>query len=167
MKGITDISVTFSGPDPEVARVSADWKDSEGRYHVWFDPNSRTLHTSVGFGKFHKEGTIYKNPLVEPGQPGYFDTRKLDAASPKNQRILEFVFETINREGLIAKARVAAEQREKERLEAVRVERVARRRDDFRRLLSEMDEQDHEEMMKMVFAQLSTSDLDDLRSRVA
>lgn len=113
MKGITKITVTMHGL--VVERASAGWESGDARFHVWFDPVTRTVEPGHAFGKSDAR-LIYKNSTADHGQPGYFPTRKLDADSPGNVAILEHVFETINREGLIAKARAA--KKEAARVEA-------------------------------------------------
>lgn len=99
-------------------RWAASWDVvGEGRYHVWFDAKTRQIETDWRGPGRGKLPILYKNPPagVKPGHPGYFPTRKLDASSPGNEATIKLVFEVIDRDGLIEKARIAYREREEKR----------------------------------------------------
>lgn len=157
MKGISNIHVTVSLLGTSAA---ACWNEGDARFHVWFDPKTRA--PSVAGGRT----LIYKNPLCERGQPGFFDTRKLRAESPRNQAILEHVFETINRDGLVAAAYCAAELAAAEEKRQLEAKAQAERRDEFRRLLAHQWEHDREELLDALSETLCMDDLDALQARL-
>lgn len=74
------------------------------RYHVWFDTET-----------FKVDPTLYHNPPegLKYGEEGYFRTRKHRIDSVFGKGMVEALFETMNREGLIGKAR--REQQEEDR----------------------------------------------------
>ena len=97
---ITGIHV--DGLNDQRTRAAAGWQDGEARYHFWFDLKTRTiegLHFTDG------KPTIYKNSLVtESREPGYFNTRYIDATKKKNVAIIAAVWDEINAKELIGKA---------------------------------------------------------------
>ena len=81
-----------------LGKAAASWETGEAVFHVWFDVETQVLEKNRA-GK----SVIYKNPLN--GRD--FNTRHLKAE--KHARTLKYVFEVINREGLIANARIGEE----------------------------------------------------------
>lgn len=74
--------------------------DMDGaRFHLWID-GVTLQHT----------GTLYKNPplRVERGTPGHFEPKSLNPAAKAHAPVVAELFATIERDGLIAKARAAA-----------------------------------------------------------
>lgn len=130
MKGITNIRVgnLRTNGREDYALGSAEWEQGGCRFHVGFDLKTKKIERGIGTNQ--RGGTIYKNPLhgVMRRDPGYFDTRKLDATAPKNVAILAYVFAEIARDCLIDIAIAKAEEKEAERLkvsaEAARIERM-------------------------------------------
>lgn len=78
-------------------RAAASWNLDGARYHVWFD--LETKQVEAGY-------VLYKNPPLDVSSrdPGFFNTRKLDADSPSNAKVIERVFAEIEERGLIAAA---------------------------------------------------------------
>ena len=119
MKGIRNIHVDSIDSRGQAAAV---WETDEAMFHVWFDIGTKDIQKNYSTGK----STIYKNPLVEPKRPGYFDTRHLNAE--KHGKTLKYVFDVINQDGLIAKATEVEKEKERKRqaesLEYERQERI-------------------------------------------
>lgn len=89
--------------------VSLGWTrreaDKEFRYHVWLrDPYT-----------FAHEGVVYKNPprAVKYKEPGYFDTRRLDAWASGNHAMITDAVSIAQRNDLMNKA-IAAKRAELE-----------------------------------------------------
>lgn len=100
---ISDVDVEFSRADNFAAGFNLDG----ARYHVWFHPDTKRI----------PDGTLYKNCALglSTDDPGYFHTRRLDVSSKASADLVAKMFETIDRDNLIHKAkadRVAKETRE-------------------------------------------------------
>jgi hypothetical protein len=86
------------------SKVAVEWRGPDARYHFWLDAST-----------MQPEETIYKNPipLVKRGQPGFFDTRKLDAMAARWRPIVAAIMDVVKHRDLIGEWR-----REKEREQA-------------------------------------------------
>lgn len=106
---VTDVTYDVDGYDGNTHSIS--WKTADARYHVWLS------------GSYISDNTVlYKNSFVlKRGEPGYFDTRRLDATKAGNAAMIAAVKAIVERDGLKAKAEAAfaakqaAEQQERER----------------------------------------------------
>lgn len=86
---------------------SLSWRTAGARYHVWLKREDLSL----------TEGTLFKNPLVKRGEPGYFNTRQLDVDAPKNRAMIQIAFEWAKQQKLIEAAdQRLADEAERERL---------------------------------------------------
>jgi hypothetical protein len=98
-------NVTVDGLNDQRTRAAAGWQDGEARYHFWFDLKTRSLE---GLHFTDGKPTIYKNSLVtESREPGYFNTRYIDATKKKNVAIIAAVWDEINAKELVGKAIIA------------------------------------------------------------
>jgi hypothetical protein len=67
------------------------WEDPAGmRYHIWLNPENPEEFASGGV---HDGKTLFKNPPLDlkSGDPGYFQTRHLNATSKTNAATIEKV----------------------------------------------------------------------------
>lgn len=101
MKNISDISVNNISLDG--SRASANWSGPDARFHVWFDTKTKSIEPYTGTGG---TPTVFKNPplSVNRGEPGHFETRRLDARVAKHTAVIAYVFSVVERDGLMAKA---------------------------------------------------------------
>lgn len=84
--------------------ATIDWNDADGnRYHAWFVRDRAKHNTIVNPFEFEcatgcSFPSVYKNPPagIKPGMPGYFRTRFLNVAQPKNQTIINAILETVD-----------------------------------------------------------------------
>lgn len=89
---------------------SVSWKTADARYHIWLSGSLMSDNT-----------VLFKNSLVARDQPGYFDTRRLDATNKGNAAMIAAVKAIVERDDLKVKAQAAyeaaqeAEQAESER----------------------------------------------------
>jgi hypothetical protein len=104
MSKVSDIAVYFDGH-----RYVVRWRDPEGnRFHYWSD-DAEWLKPS--------DGTLYKNSAVmKYGEPGYFDTRRLDIDRKLNALAVRAVRDYALANKLVALAQVEATDRETKRL---------------------------------------------------
>jgi hypothetical protein len=86
------------------------------RYHFWIDPESLQVWNAIGY----KTPTLYKNPPlgVRQFQPEYFNTRKLDCSRGPSKLLVEAAMRVVREDGLLDKARQAAEQEVKDQVAA-------------------------------------------------
>lgn len=118
-------------------KVSVSWETPEARFHVWAHPKSGQIQNGLGIVKGRpgdretvgeRGPVLYKNPLVAYKEPGYFDTRSLDATKPANAKTIEYVLGVVRERGLIDKALAAHAEKERqaqaEQAEAARLERI-------------------------------------------
>lgn len=75
MKKTWTYSAMFDSPTKGTLNAT----DGTDRYHVWVHPT--TLEPADGF--------LYKNPCVEPRQPGHYWSRKLKLTSAPSRRLFE------------------------------------------------------------------------------
>lgn len=112
MQNITDVYYDVEGYDGQTHCIG--WKTADARWHVWLSGSAMSDNV-----------TLFKNPLVKSGQPGYFDTRRLDATNKGNAAMIAAAKAIIERDGLKAKAQAAyeakqaAEKAERERRAAL------------------------------------------------
>src|SRR5262245_58793204 len=99
--------------------ICVEWADEQARYHIWINED-RTLNIC----------TLFKNPLagLKHGQPGYFDTRRLDPTKKANKEIIAQALAAADIAGALkAQAEVEAKEkadRDAQRKERERVERL-------------------------------------------
>lgn len=160
MKTITNIHVDSLSHDGK--RAAACWEQDGCRFHFWIEIEAGTVKRDA------EVGPIYKNPLlgIERGQPGHFDSRKIDPSAPKNVAILAHVFEAIDSERLVAKAIAADKQARRDEAERRRQAAISERRSEFARLLNEMWEADREELLDALSDTLCMADIDELQARL-
>lgn len=96
MKRISNIHVMYSTSE---SFVSAHWEYDGARFHTFVN---RTLDG----GK-----TVYKNALVPHGQPGYFETRRLDGTKNANAWMIEEVLRVVKDGKLFELAKAEHDQR--------------------------------------------------------
>jgi hypothetical protein len=78
--------------------IAVSWQTAIARFHIWLTEDGVLLGD-----------TIYKNPLAERGQPGYFDTRRLKSTSASNAKIVALALKSSDVAGALkAKADAAA-----------------------------------------------------------
>jgi hypothetical protein len=100
----------------ETSGTSMGWtfgkaQGAPARYHVWINRQTLAL--------ISEDGPLYKNPLLglKRGEPGHFDTRKLDATKPSNVKMIETARAYVIEHKLLDKA--LAEKAEQERIKDV------------------------------------------------
>jgi hypothetical protein len=81
---------------------------ANARYHFWVDPDSLNVCSGVG----RKTPSLYKNPPTgtKQFQPEYFNTRTLDCSRGPSKLLVDAAMLVARENGLIDKARQAAEQ---------------------------------------------------------
>jgi hypothetical protein len=89
---------------------------ANARYHVWIDPDSLDVQKGAGC----KTPSLYKNPPlgVKQFQPEYFYTRKLDCSRGPSKLLVDAAMRVVREDGLVDKARQAAEQDAKDQVAA-------------------------------------------------
>lgn len=111
--------------EAEGSTASVSWQLDGARYHVWFNLETRVLHTELRT----KRAMLYKNPMAEHGTPGHFGTRRLDANNKTNAAVVALVFQKIEEMDLIKRAKNVATKRaaaaQAENVEASRQKRIA------------------------------------------
>lgn len=141
------------------SRASVSWILDGARFHVWFDTKTMEID---------RDRVIYKNPLPEVAynSPEHFKTRHLDMDTPSNAALVKHIFEVI-KDGALIEAAIAQQKRADAEADAKR-QQVARdnRRESFTKLLAEMHEHDHDELINALSAQLSLDDIDALQGRL-
>jgi hypothetical protein len=104
-----NIKVTPHGGS--TTRMSASFTTDDARYHVWIDARTMTLEAPI----------LYKNPPHGVGykMPGHFDTRRLNATTPKNAKLIAELLKAVSECKLVEAAiaqmqlEVAHEHRER------------------------------------------------------
>lgn len=106
------------------------WQTRDARYHI-----------NLSNGATEYDGQeIYKNSLPNHGEPGYYNTRRLDGTKDTNAKIIAQVMDIVKRGDMIGKAK-AAYHLEQARLAADNEALEARRKTarglfkNFRRLI--------------------------------
>lgn len=100
--------------------VYVQWEKGGCRYHVWINEKNN---------KREPIETLFKNPLegIKSGEPGFFDTRRLQPFNTANRRDVEYALKVAD----VERARseyILKEEREKAEREQNRKDQVARDR---------------------------------------
>lgn len=115
------------------ASIAAHWETTEARFHVYLDHSD----------KYKPIGPIYKNSLADYKQPGYFDTRKLDATKKANAWIIEEIMRVVTDGCMIANAMIEYDAKQAaERMAQDRVIDTNRRVSDIVAHIAEILERD-------------------------
>lgn len=85
---ISDIHVFVSN----VRSYTVMWRTRDARYH---------FNLYDGATKY-KDQPLYKNPLVEHGQPGYFVTRRLNGTAQANREMITRVMTIVRTQEMIS-----------------------------------------------------------------
>lgn len=91
---LTNVHVTYTSNH----HISVGWQFEGANYHIW-----------IWSGKFDPMGTLFKNPLVDRGQPGYFDTRRLNPIKARNADMIAIAFAIVKTSNLLEKAKAEFE----------------------------------------------------------
>jgi hypothetical protein len=126
---ITNVHVTDHGvmrPDSGMQQFSLGWDTADGRYHVWLDKPGVPRQV------------VYKNPLrdIERGQPGHFDTRRLQLKTMVNTRMVGEALRIAREADLYTAATKAREKAEADALAKRRAEAEAEDRTEFAAILT-------------------------------
>lgn len=113
------VVVRMASDYDEGTRASASWVVEPDRFHIWFDVEKNAIEPAILGG----QPVIYKNPV----ESGRYRTRYLDASAQEHVETIREVFATIEREGLVAKAKAERDERERVRRAKVAAERREQR----------------------------------------
>lgn len=73
-------------------RIGLGWQADGARFHIWLNPDTlEPITVRKGWradAPTVPDWTLYKNPLVARGQPGHFDTRRLDGTKRSNATMI-------------------------------------------------------------------------------
>lgn len=112
------------------------WYDRNGhRYHIWLQTEADKPVTPYAIRPEPKgKPILYVNPPGDIGRydPGYFQSRRLDATAKANAALVAEALRRAEAEGLYEQAVAANEAEERERLARERAERLDRARSALR-----------------------------------
>lgn len=91
---LTNVHITYHSD----YNIAVGWQFEGANYHIW-----------IWSGKFDSTGTLFKNSLVDRGQPGYFDTRKLNPTNSRNADMIAIAFAIVKSSRLLEKAKAEFE----------------------------------------------------------